>query len=242
MQLVTKEGVTGFGLYSSRYNQFQEPEALVSVRQVPPNRRSVTGLMPSRKNGRMVPFESALESDLATLLEFDSAVKSFDAQPIELRYTHDGRSRRGVPDFLVFYLDELNRRPLLIDVKYRREVFERWSELKPRLRAASAHARKAGWDYHIFTEVEIRTPYLENARLLLPYQRCIPDPVHKRQLLDALRAMPAASPQSLLEVCCADIWNRAQLIPTLWSLVGRGHVGADLSKRLTMSSVIWLQV
>lgn len=58
----------------------------MSLRQVSPNRRSVTGLLPSRKNARMLPFESTLERDLATLPEFDDSVLAFEAQPVDVTY------------------------------------------------------------------------------------------------------------------------------------------------------------
>ena len=240
MRLRTKEDAPGCSSYSSQYDQFKEQEALVSVRQIPPNRRSVTGLLPSRKNARLVPFESALERDLATLLEFDDSVLTFEAQPVELRYEHDGRRRRGVPDFLVTYHPHIDRRPLLVDVKFRSELFEKWAKLKPRLRAARRHAREQGWDYRILTEVEIRTVFLRNARFLLPYQRCAPDPRHEQLLMRTLERMESATPQLLLEACYADPWNRAQLVPTLWCLVGRGHIRADLEhERLAMGNAIW---
>ncbi len=239
-RLDTGEVATSYWSYLSQYDQFKEQETLVSVRQVPPNRRSVTGLLPSRKNARMVPFESALERDLATLLEFDDSVATFEAQPVEIRYQHAGRLRRGVPDFLVTYHEGVGRRPMLCDVKYREELFKRWPELKPRLRAAKRHASEHGWDYRILTEAEIRTPFLRNARFLLPYQRCAPDPRHERLLVDTMSRMEMATPQVLLEACCADLWNRAQLIPTLWCLVGRGRISIDLDEPLGMGSVIWL--
>ena len=150
----------------------------MSVRQIPPNRRSLTGLLPSRKNARLVPFESALERDLATILEFDEAVLTFEAQPVEVHYEVDGRRRRGVPDFFVTYASHIGRAPLLCYVKYREELFQKWPTLKPRLKAAKLHAASAGWDYKILTEREIRTDYLRNARFLLPYQRGAPDPRH----------------------------------------------------------------
>ncbi len=242
VRLAPKEGATGCWSYSSQYDPLREQEALVSVRQIPPNRRSVTGLLPSRKNAGMVPFESALERDLATLLEFDDAVLTFEAQPVELRYPNAGRERRGVPDFLVKYHDHIGRRPLLCDVKYREELFRKWRELKPRFLAAKRYALKMGWDYHILTETEIRTPYLHNARFLLAYQRCAPDPHHERLLLDTLRTMETATPQILLEACFTDPWRRAELVPTLWCIVGRGQINIDLDEKLTMDSVIWHRV
>lgn len=84
-----------------------------------------------------------------------------------------GRKRFGYPDFLVHFRLPSDV-PMLVDVKFRREIFERWAELKPRLRAARAYARERGWIYRIKTEVDIRTPYLANAKFLLPYCRAAP--------------------------------------------------------------------
>ncbi|MCL5258801.1 MAG: TnsA endonuclease N-terminal domain-containing protein [Firmicutes bacterium] len=233
---------------TTRFEEYNTPayqllgEELVSVRQIPPNRRSVTGLFPSQKGAKMVPFESALERDLAATLEFSETVASYESQPVELRYrSRSGRSCRGYPDFLVTF-HAGNGPPMLCDVKYREELFRRWPELKPRLKAARAYAHERGWTYRIKTEVEIRTPFLANARFLLPYTRCTPDPEHALILGDAIRKLQTATPRLLLEACCQDPWNQAQLVPTMWSLVGRRNIGVDLDVPVTMGSTIWYPV
>ena len=53
-------------------------------------------------------------------------------------------------------------------------------------------------------------------------------------IMGMVEKLETATPQILLEACCADPWNRAQLVPTLWSLVGRGHIGMHLEEKLTM--------
>jgi len=159
---------------------------------------------------------------------------------VELRYKHVGKQRRGVPDFLITYSEHIGKRPLLCDVKYREELFRKWPTLKPRLLAAKRFAAQRDWDYRILTEVEIRTTYLRNARFLLPYQRCAPDPRHEELLVNTLKTMETATPQTLLEACCADPWNRATLVPTLWCLVGRGRICIDLDEKLGMGNAIWL--
>lgn len=213
-------------------------DRVVSVRQIPPNRRSVTGFLPSRKNGGMVAFESALERDLATVLEFDPGVDKYETQPVQLRYGAGG-SRFGYPDFLVRYRADVGISPVLIDVKYRSEIFAKWASLKPRFVAARRHAKDHGWSYRLMTETEIRGPFLENAKFLLPYLRCEPDSTHASLLMYTLAAMETATPETLLHACYADPWNRAQLIPTLWCLLGQRSIGADLDEELTMRSMIW---
>jgi hypothetical protein len=174
-----------YGIYGRWRDQFYGDQ-VVSVRHIPPNRRSVTGLVPSPKNGRSVAYESLLERDFATLLEFDADVLRYEEQPLELRFRGpSGRWRVGYPDFLVYVRPSVDPVPMLCDVKFRKEIFERWADLKPRLKAAYGYARERGWTYRIKTEVEIRTPLLNNAKFLLPYGRCEPDSEHEIQLVQS---------------------------------------------------------
>jgi hypothetical protein len=214
-----------------------ETESIVVAREIPLSRRSVTGLLPSRKNAGMVPFESALERDFATLLEFDPNVVSYQAQPVKLEYTGpDGRRRIGYPDFLVAYSVGDKRRYELCDVKYREELFSKWVALKPRLRAARRYAFALGHSYRIKTEIEIRSPLLENAKFLLPYMRSEPDPTYEQALRRALHGRPGLTAQGLLEICSSDAAVRALMIPTMWCLVGRREIIVDLNLPISMRS------
>lgn len=186
----------------------------------------------------MVAFESALERDLAILLEFDPDVVSYASQPMEITYEHEGKVRRGFPDFLVRYRSDADERGLLCDVKFREELFCKWSELKPRLRGAMAHARRSGLRYHIFTEVEIRTPFLKNARFLLPYRDRGFDKADEELLLRTLESLVVSTPRALLRACATNIGNQALLLPCLWSLIARGVIAANLNVKLAMESEI----
>lgn len=215
--------------------------AVVSVRQIPLNRRSVTGLVPSRKNQTMVAFESTLERDFVTLLEFDLRVVAYQEQPVRIRYVAPGgRTVTGFPDFLATRREcDGEESFALYDIKYRREIFERWRELKPRLKAARQYATSQGWLYRIMTEVEIRTPYLHNAKFLLPYQRCAPSCQDADKLIHALARMRQSTPAELIAACERDRYDQARLIPTLWNLVAARFVGTDLNLPLTMASPLW---
>lgn len=54
------------------------------VRKIPKNYLSVTGGFASRKNGRMLGFESPLERDYMILLEYDDLVERFEEQPVRV--------------------------------------------------------------------------------------------------------------------------------------------------------------
>jgi len=212
------------------------------VRKIAKSYRNVTGIVAAAKAAGPAQFESTLERDLLTRLEFSPYVRSFEVQPVTLSWHDGGRERRYTPDVLVYFKARHGAEPppLLCEVKYRSDLREQWLDLKPKFRAAVRFARAQGWRFKLVTEAEIRTPYLDNARFLLPFVRRGPPPADDMDVLDhALCDLGKAEVQTLLEAACRDEWNRARLLPALWYLVGTFHFGADLNVSLTMSSHIW---
>jgi hypothetical protein len=214
------------------------------VRKIPMNHRSLTGYVASEKNEDMCGFESSLERDLARLLAFDPNVLSFEEQPLEVKFAGpDSKIHTYTPDFLVHYRKDIIpaklMRPLLCEVKYRKDLFESWKELKPKFKAARAYARQKAWDFRILTEREIRTAYLDNATFLLQYKTLPVNWDHTNLLLQAIYDLRETDPESILLAVFKDPLNRAQLIPTLWHMVANRMIGVDLTQPLTMRSRIW---
>lgn len=215
----------------------------MAVRKIPTNRRSLTGLVASRKDGRLVASESSLEQDLLVLLDFDPAVERYEEQPVRIEYRDArGRRRTYTPDVLVHFRQDIAQEqpttPLLYEVKYRADLFENWPQIKPKVRAARAYARERGWRFHIITEREIRTPYLQSVKFLRQYRRLQPGDAERRSLLDRLREAGESDPESLLLTIHPEPVRRAELLPTLWHLVAVGDIYADLDEPLTMRSPI----
>lgn len=72
------------------------------TRKIKKNYRSVTGVLASKKNNRMVASESTLERDLYNLLEFDPMVQSYEEQPITLPYRlSNGQQSHYTPDVII---------------------------------------------------------------------------------------------------------------------------------------------
>lgn len=212
------------------------------VRKVPKNYRNVTGIAAHRKAEGAAMFESTLERDFIALLEFDPSVERFEVQPITLDWADDqGRARSYTPDVLVMFKSHgLPRRTVLYEVKYRSDLRADWPELRQKFKAAIKYARQQGWRFKIVTEVEIRTPYLDNAVFLLQFIRRGPsEEGHMALLVDQLATMRHTTSADLLAACCRDEWHRAALIPSLWYLVGTRQIGANLDEKLTMASAIW---
>ncbi len=211
------------------------------IRKIPKNYRNVTGVLASEKADAPAQFESTLERDFYTLLEFAPEVTYYEVQPVAISW-HDGsRSRRYTPDVVVFYRDDTQpRQPtMLCEVKYRSELRDRWTELHPKLRSGVHYARQNGMRFKIITETEVSTPYLANAKFLLPFRRAQTEADHAVMLLAALRELRQTSPAILVATVFRDEWHRAALLPTLWRLIGSFRIGADLHTPITMDSTIW---
>src|SRR6218665_1814150 len=189
------------------------------VREIGVQSRSITGTMP---NGNR--YESALERDFMLLLDFDLAVDVY------------------TPDGLVEWRKDLrphDARPLLVEIKYREAFHGEWRAWRERMRAARRHADERGWQVLVITERDIRNPFLDNARFLLPYRRRPGPPQTDQWVLDKLSELIESTPQELFESLYQDKWNRAALIPVIWCLLAERRIGCDLTEPLTMQSTLW---
>ena len=216
------------------------------ARTIPMNPMSVTGFLAGKPGEPGVPFESTLERDLYTILVFDLNVERVIAQPIELRGEDvAGNPITYFPDTLVVYRKDLIpalwMKPMLVEVKYRKDLKADWSRLKPKFKLARAYARKKGYIFKILTEVEIRTPFLKNAQFLLPYRKNSVEYGFKGEILSMLSQLREATPDQLLAALRKSTMGRAELLPELWRLVVTRQIGVDLTLPLTMDSRIWRQ-
>lgn len=212
------------------------------ARRIPKNYRNVTGITAARKAVGPAQFESTLERDFLTLLEFSPDVERFEVQPVTISWPDGARERRYTPDVLVHFRERTGERrsPMLYEVKYRSDLRKSWPELRPKFRAGIRHAKGRGWRFKIITEREIRTPYLANAQFLLPFVRRGTPPEAEIEILDrALQSLRECDIGSLMLAACHDEWQRAKLLPVLWFLIGRFLLGVDLQEPLTMRSRVW---
>lgn len=210
------------------------------ARNIPKNYRNVTGIAAVTKAQGKAQFESTLERDFLTLLEFDESVESFEVQPVKLEWQNpEGKSRSYTPDVLTFHSAE-DKKPILYEVKYRSELKEKWDTFRPKFKKAVKFSVQQGWRFKLMTEKEIRTPYLETAKFLLPFVRRGPaDEQHMELLTHGLQRLKRTTPKQLIASVYQDEWNQAALIPTLWYLIGTRQVGVEFSQKLTMASQIW---
>lgn len=202
--------------------------------------RSVSGRVPMGAGRPSVAVESTLERDFAILQRFDPEVAAVEEQPVRIEYRDaSGVRRRYVPDFLVQYCGA-GRHPVLVEVKFSTDPALVAGGLEDRFAAARAYARERGWTFAVKTEIEIRTPKLGNATFLLPYLSRVPHPGLRARALIAL-GCESATVEALAEDLASAVGTRRDhVLPTLWTMVARFEVIADLDRPLTMRSQLHL--
>lgn len=210
------------------------------VRKIKKNYRNVTGIFASTKAIGEAQFESTLERDFLRLLEFSPDVARFEVQPITLNWLDESGTKRSyTPDVQVALHDSLGQKPWLCEVKYRSDLKENWSELRPKFRQAIRHARLRGWRFRLMTEVEIRVPLLEAAKFLLPFRRRAIPIDRSAHVLALVGSLKETTPNDLLQHISSDPLIQAEWLPAIWHLVAQFQIGTDLHAPLSISSKIW---
>jgi len=208
------------------------------VRIIGPNRRSLTGRITVR--GKSIAFESSLERDFLSLLDFDPVVTEVYGQPVTIQHWIGDQERSYTPDFLVEY-DNADR--VLYEVKYRENLWENWSILKPKFRAAIHYSKMNRMRFQIVTEVEIRgTGFLGNVNFLRGYRDRLSDAAVEEHLIGTLAVLGETTPEALLTASYWTQENRMKAISSLWRLVAIGRIHADLHLPLTMATPIWVTI
>lgn len=212
------------------------------VRSIPKNHIAVTGRHAADKAIGHADFESPLENEYLTLLDFDPQVEKYDVQPV--RVPVPGVPRGYVPDVLVQFLpgpDGVGRPHELTEIKTEEDFRKHAAAYAPKFAAAAEFARGKGWVFVLKSDKDIRTPRLKNLKFLRAYRRVCPDPDMVSRLLSALAGMcPTATPHQLLDAVSESDEGRSQMLTVLWHLVLMGRIAADWDAPFDHGMSLWL--
>ncbi|MCV2353160.1 TnsA endonuclease N-terminal domain-containing protein [Paucibacter sp. B2R-40] len=207
----------------------------------------VTGLTPDH-----VPFESSLEEDCFFLLRFQEDVETFD-RPSEAVPWLDvtGVRRTYTPDVLItFKAPEGAEAPpkLLAEIKpdfadddsprARLPTRETDEERRMKWAAAKNFAKLRGWEFDVFRESDIRTPFLKNVKFLIRHLERPNKDRGAERLIDALKARGPTPMHALMFEMEPDRYKRALLYPTLYACIAFGRITTDLKVLLKNDSLL----
>ncbi|AXK48472.1 heteromeric transposase endonuclease subunit TnsA [Aliarcobacter trophiarum LMG 25534] len=211
---------------------------------------SVSGHYAFRKE-KSIAFESTLERDLLTILEFNSSVFDVTEQPITIEYINkNSREVTYTPDFLVLFNDpneltnitSVSRKPLLIEVKPRDILIKKWNILKPKFQIATKYAKSNDMKFKIFDETRIRTPYLKRIQLLNRYKNMETEWWWKEWVFIGLEALGGHSTIDELVVFKfrGGVLDRKLATGVIYHLIANKILNADISQRLDFQTKIWI--
>lgn len=211
------------------------------VRRIPKNFLFVTGRHASPQAEEVVEFESILEKEYMLLLDSDPYLESYDVQPVEIPLS---RGRIYVPDLLVTYRPTPSgnlRPPELVEIKTQEHLDRYADKYREKFAAAVVFAEERGWILVTRTELDVRTPLIQNLKYLHRYRHTPADPVAVDHLLEAMRQEGSPmTPAALLGCLTDNLETRATWIPVLWHLVAHGAIQADLQVPLSESTPLSL--
>ena len=202
------------------------------VRKIPISHSSLTGRHAATGSNRSIAFESSLERDFITLIQFEPTTLNIEEQPVRINYDHEGKSRHYTPDFLVHRSHD---KPMLAEIKPAKFLTP---ELEPKFNAARAYSKTRDWEFSIWTEKDIRTERLKNARFLLPFINREIEQNLKKDLLNQLKIHKSKTIGGLLEIECSLQHDISPNLAALWHLIAVRQIHADLDIELTPNSEI----
>ena len=216
---------------------------------------SVSGRYPFRGE-KTVAYESHLEADMLTVLEFNDAVSDVVEQPFTIIYEDEnGKERRYTPDFLVWFRpigtgtkflwpdgrEVPDPRPMLVEVKPREIIRKKWRELRPKFRAATRYAARNDMIFRIFDESRIRTVFLENVRIVRRYLRFEYSEFEEERLLNWVAALGHCTIDILLTTLRYSTFReRSEGLGHIYSLIARKMLVCDMYEPLGLDTVVWL--
>lgn len=215
------------------------------MRKIRITTRSVSGILPSKKNENNIWFESKLERDFAILLENLDSVTFYQEQPVIIEYFHKSKIRTYTPDFLVNFSEEEDDevKPWLCEIKYRSELRSNFSELKPKFKAAIDFCKENGYEFKIFTEENIRTDYLKNVIFLSGYRSKYVDGSAYDFVIKELQSQVNTTVEKLIaSTQKLPFTFRARVVYAIWYGIRIGDIKADIiNELLSNSTEIYLE-
>lgn len=183
----------------------------------------------SVKLGRVVQCESALEHEMALLLDVSPTVHAYAEQPVCIHFQTDDAWRSHIPDFAVL----VDRRITFVEIKFEKdidaEVCHRTSLMQERLEAL-------GTGYCLMTERHLRQgDQVQNAQRVLRRARHAITEAQRLATLEKLRDVERV-PLAAFGWSVADSHDAIGIAQLLMS----GHAATDGQGLLTDRSFVWL--
>lgn len=208
---------------------------------------SVSGHFAFRRD-KSIAFESTLERDLLTLLEFNEMVLDVIEQPVTIEYVnHNGRAVTYTPDFLVYFRSPATNnisapyaKPMLIEVKPSRILDKKFCELRPKFKIGMKYAMENDFIFKIYDEKRIRGQDLKNINFIARHKYLQYDFDEEERILTHLKTIGHTVVDHLLAYLYVTDTQRGIALGQVWNLLANKKIACDMSLPLGQQTVVWL--
>ena len=192
------------------------------------------GAIPSPKLGTMVYYRNRIRSDYIRLLNYDSAVQTYEEWPCTITYRLGELEYTYTPDFAVY---RRQGKPSIVVCTKQANVND--PHHIPKWTAIQLWCEKYGYEFHLVTEVVLLKyhPLLSNLkRLAVHAYRTLPPQAYE-YLMQTLMREP--QPLSVAEIVHRTPRLGARLTRSyLWHLLATGILVTDLLKPLHVQTTL----
>jgi len=206
------------------------------VRKIKKSYISCVGYFKSYKNNKQLAFESILERDFFTLLEFQNNVVAYEEQPLKIQYKLKAKNTRYTPDVLVTYNDGSQK---IFEVKYQSDI-DSDPKLQHKISVLKEEiARQMSLPLETFTDAQIDQVYLKNCVFLYKNAFIPNNNALTAKVLESFNNLPSpVSIKSFLELLSTKRTEQLQTLPYLWHEIFKNTALVNMNQPLTMSSLL----
>jgi len=200
---------------------------------------SISGYF-SQPGKRSINFESKLEKDFLTMISFNNQVEDIIEQPFTIEYEYDGKLRRYTPDFLVFFKNNgVYTKPLLVEVKRREELIEKFAEFKPKFKAAITYSNQEDYFFKIYDQKRIYGTYFENIELVKRYRRNEYPVLEREKIIDYLSSSIKSTIDNILVYLHNEYPSQNMAFGHICQLLELKILSTDFKTPIHKNSVVW---
>ena len=206
------------------------------VRKIKKSYISCVGYFKSYKNNKQLAFESILERDFFTLLEFEQNVVAYEEQPLKIKYQLKASNTRYTPDVLIIYSDGSKK---IFEVKYQSNI-DSDPELQYKISILKQEiAKQMSIPFDTFTDTQIDQIYFKNCVFLYKNAFTPDNNTITFQVVESINNISTpVSIKSFLERLSAKQTEQLQILPYLWHEIFKNRSVINMNQPITMSSLL----
>ena len=207
--------------------------------EIDPLNFALSGSVIRVENNKKINYNLELENDYVYLLEEDVTVNKYYEQRLKLVFAQNNEIIEYTPSFYVEYDNGYKH---LIDIQFKNELEINRAKFTRVYSLLNEFCLKNKFHFVSLTDCDIRNDYLSNIKFLTYYKNPLlkVNRDYTSVLVNIVKKKGPIEIEQLIKEASNIEETQAELIYLFWMLVSFNLVKVDKSRKLTMSSLVWL--